>query len=230
MSFHALIIDDDLSFKKILEMRLKSFIPALVLEHFDTLDKARKHLKERASFRYDLVIIDEHLPDGRGQDFIAEKWFENQALISMSSDNSPDIPGAVVSAGANYFIPKTAVGEPLFRPLVQGIIERNRIQRQLDMAKIEGTILETVKTLVSTLRHEINNPLGAVLGAAYLLQKNSDASPELKQAAEMVENSGKRIKHVMEQLCQTAETQAVSKANHKVFHVPGDKPWGSEEE
>ena len=225
MAFHVLIIDDDAAFRKILEKRLTSFIPELTVSSCETLEAARKLLREVRSELFDLVIIDEHLPDGRGAEFIAEGWLQNLAVISMSSDDAPEIPGAVIQAGATYFVGKRNVSEALFRPLVSGIIDRNRLQRQLDAVRLNNTILDTVKTLVGTLRHEINNPLGAVLGAAYVLQRNKEAAPEQKEAAELVESSGKRIKHVLDELCKAIELEPVTKASHKVFHIPGDKPW-----
>jgi len=225
MPFHVLIIDDDPSFRKILEKRLSSFIKELVVTSFDSLAQARAKLAELKPLQFDLVVMDEHLPDGRGADFIAEGWFESLAVLSMSSDEAPEIPGSAISKGATYFLGKTNISEPLFKPLVQGLIDRNRIQRQLDAARINSTIIDTVKTLVGTLRHEINNPLGAVLGAAYVLQRNQTASAEQKEAAGLVESSGKRIKHVLEQLCKAIEVEPVTKANHKVFHIPGDEPW-----
>lgn len=228
MTFQVLIIDDDSSFRKILELRLKSFISEMSLKTFDNLTKARTFLKENNKPYFDLVIIDEHLPDGRGVEMIGEGWFEDLAVLSVSSDTAPEIPGSAVQAGATYFLNKVHVSEPLFKPLVEGIIERNRMRQELNKVKLDGAIIETVKTLVGTLRHEINNPLGAVLGAAYLLRKDQKASKEQKEAAELVESSGKRIKYVLDELCQAVALEPVTKANQKVFHVPGDKPWGEE--
>ncbi|MBX7143140.1 MAG: response regulator [Oligoflexia bacterium] len=228
MPFQAFIIDDDQSFKRIVEMRLKSFIPELSLTHFPNLASAREFFKSNKDAQIDLVILDQHLPDGQGIDFLNEGLLPDVAVLSMSSDNSPEIPGAALQAGAAYFLSKVNVSEPLFKPLVQGIIDRNRLQRELHKTKMNGVIVETVKTLVGTLRHEINNPLGAVLGAAYLLKTHQTASSEQKDAAELVESSGRRIKHVLDQLCQAISMEPVTKANQKVFHIPGDKPWGKE--
>ena len=94
-----------------------------------------------------------------------------------------------------------------------------------NLIKNNTIVLDTVKTLVGTLRHEINNPLGAVLGAAYLLRHSENATQDQKEAADLVESSGKRIKYVLDQLCKAIAVDAVNKANHKVFHIPGDEPW-----
>jgi len=224
MAFHVLIIDDDASFKKLLELRLKSFIPDMRVTYLDRIGAARAYLtKEKPTF--DLVILDEHLPDGRGVELLTEGWFEHLAVLAVSSDDDPAIPGASLKAGAAYFLSKLHVSELLFKPLVQGIIDRNRIQRELAEVRTKALVMDTVKTMVGTLRHEINNPLGAVLGAAYLLRNLPKASPEQQEAAELVDQSGKRIKHVLDQLCEAIELEPVTKADQKVFHIPGDAPW-----
>lgn len=224
MAYHVLIIDDDRSFKKILELRLKSFYPDLGITSFDTLDSAREFLRTDQK-EFDLVILDQHLPDGNGVDFLQEGWFRDMGVLTVSSDDAPGIAGASLQAGASYFLSKTRVSEPLFKPLIQGIIDRNKLQQQLNKSRIDSAIMDTVKTLVATLRHEINNPLGAVLGAAYLLRSSSLGSQEQREAADLVESSGRRIKHVLDELCRAIALEPVTKANQKVFHIPGDKPW-----
>ena len=225
MPYQALIIDDDGNFKRLLELRLKSFLPELSITYFNNLAAARDFLKTNKDNSFDIVFLDEHLPDGRGVEFLGEGWFSDLAVLSVSSDTAPEIPGAALQAGAAYFLSKVNVSEPLFKPLVLGIIDRNKIQRDLNRVKIDSVIVDTVRTMVGTLRHEINNPLGAVLGAAYLLRNHSSATPEQKEAAELVESSGKRIKHVLDELCKAVLVEPVTKAHQKVFHIPGDKPW-----
>lgn len=224
MSFSILIIDDDASFRKIIERRLRSFIGECSITSLENLNSAREHLRSLTKTPYDLVILDEHLPDGRGVTLLSEGWFEGITVLSVSSDTAPETQGNVVQAGAAYFLAKTVVSEPLFKPLVIGVIDRNRLQRQLEETRLEAARLDTVKTLVATLRHEINNPLGAVLGAAFILSQAS-ITEEQREAAELVEQSGVRIKEVLDKLCHTLALETVDKAAHRVFQIPGDKPW-----
>lgn len=220
----ALIIDDDRSFRKLLELRIRAFVDQVSFTSCNSLAEAREHLSGGTD-GYDIVILDEHLPDGRGVELLREGLFEGKAVLCVSSDPSPEIPGSTVREGAMYFLNKVEISEPLFEPLVQGIIDRASLQRELERARIDRAVLDTVNTLVATLRHEIKNPLGAVLGAAYLLRKSNAISDEQREAAELVESSGKRINHVLEQLCKAISVEKVNKGNHEVFHIPGDKEW-----
>ena len=220
-----LIIDDDSSFRRVLELRLRSFMRDMQTTCFETIGEAREYLRSSPKPDFDLVILDEHLPDGRGMELLSEGCFENLAVLMISSDTAPDIPGTSLQLGAMYFLNKVQVREELFRPLITGIIDRNKLQRELNEARIKSVMVDTVKTLVATLRHEINNPLGAVLGAAYIMRQSKQASPEQVEAAELVESSGKRIKHVLDELCKAIEIEPVTKANQRVFHIPGDEPW-----
>lgn len=228
MPLTILIIEDDDSFRRVLELKLRLFLGEIEFTNCTTVAAAKKLLQSKPIEDFDLVFLDQHLPDGRGQDLLASGIFKDCAVISVSSDPAPDIPGATIKAGAAFFLEKARIGESLFRPLVEGIIDRNRIQKKLMLAQVDAAVIDSVRTLVSTLRHEINNPLGAVLGAAYLLRNNQEVTKEQREAAELVETSGKRIKHVLDQLCDAIELNQVTKAQTKVFHIPGDQPWETE--
>jgi response regulator of citrate/malate metabolism len=225
----VLIIDDDAAFAKLLEKRVTAALGTAQIQSVRSLSAARELLKIGGN-SFDLVILDQHLGDGRGVELLQEGWFEGQAVLSISSDATPTIPGEVLKAGATYFIEKRAISDELFKPLVTGIVDRNTIQRELAQTQALQARQETVRTLVATLRHEINNPLGAVLGAAYLLKNAEGTTDSLKEAAELVEISGKRIKHVLNQLCAAFEITSVLKAQQNVFHIPGDSPWEEEDE
>jgi signal transduction histidine kinase len=228
MTYEVFIIDDDRGFRKLLEMRLKAVLKQVNFTVFEGIAAARAHLQQigrEGVQKFDLAVLDEHLPDGRGNELISEGWFQDLGVLSVSSDASPDMAGTAMKSGAAFFLAKRQISDPLFQPLVLGLVDRNKLQRELMTARLEAAKADTIKTLVNTLRHEINNPLGAVLGAAYLMGKIGTPTPEQREAAELVETSGKRIKHVLDQLSQAVSVAAVSKASHVVFHIPGDAPW-----
>ena len=222
---YILIVEDDLDFKKLLEIRLKSFVPNSHITHCASIQSAIHFLESDEALKINLVILDQHLPDGRGLQLLTDGHLEGKSVLSVSSDDSPEIPGANFKAGAAFFLSKPQVSQPLFKPLINAIIERGKFESSLKDAQLQVAVTESVKTLVDTLRHEINNPLGAVLGGAFLLKCNPSSNADQIEAAELIEQSGKRIKHVLEQIINASEQTAISKSTTKVFHIPGDKEW-----
>ncbi|MCI5066661.1 response regulator [bacterium] len=229
MGTQVVLVDDDSAFRKLLKIRLSSFLDEPTFTEYGDLAEARSAQPLLLEEPPDLVLLDQNLPDGKGVELLEEGLFRHLLVLAMSSDSCPEMPGKTVSAGAAYFLSKDVVREPLFQHLVLGVIERNKLQHELNRSEVDRQVMELIRTHIGTLRHEVNNPLGAVIGAAYLLRSTPTASADQIQAAELVERSGNRIKHVLDQICTALERkeplEQVTKARHKVFHIPGDEPW-----
>ena len=222
-----LIIDDDSSFAKIAEIRLRGWRPGVQFCFATLLADARKYLDE-APEPFVLVLLDQHLPDGMGTEILSHPKLEQSAVLAMSSDSDPIVPANAVRAGAGHFLAKTQLREHLFLPLVEALVEQKRIQQELLAAKIRESRLQTIQRLIATLRHEINNPLGAVLGGTYLLRTRVSGASADDETIRLIESSGERISHVLKELCRAAELdelEEVTKAQEQLFQVPGDPRW-----
>ena len=229
MSTRVLLLDDDSNFRTIVQLKLRSFLKQPDFVECASLQEVRDYFSTHPDDFFDLVFLDQHLPDGRGIELLEEGVFSEMIVLAVSSDDSYEMPGETLSAGAAYFLPKDQVRSQLFNPLVKGVIERNKLQRAAKLTEVNKRVLELVKTHIGTLQHEINNPLGAVLGAAYLIHNSADATSQQKEAAGLVEKSGKRIKHVLDQICKALEEEqqleVQTKGKTQVFQVPGDAKW-----
>lgn len=218
-----LLVDDDGSFRKLLELRLKSIVgPTAQCVHCASLSETEQVIGNEA---WDLIILDQHLQDGRGVDFLTRNPIPDLNVLVLSSDAAPEVPGEAMKAGAAFFLSKQQVSEPLFRPLILGLIERNRLTRELSAMKKREIEEDTIRTLVATLRHEINNPLGVVLGAAFLVQQAGSLNEQQRKAAEMIEGSGQRIRDVVSKLAAVTAAEQTIKSGVAVFQVPGDPSW-----
>lgn len=224
MGLSVLIVDDDERFRNIVELRLAAWRPGSTFRHAKNLGIARNYLDDRAA-AYDLVILDQHLPDGLGADLFHHPRLQEATVLAVSADLAPEVPGQAVLAGAAHFLSKPQVAEPLFLILVEALLARKKLERELLGARLKQSRLETIRRMLATLRHEINNPLGAVLGGAYLLRTAGTLDREQTEALRLIEASGNRIKHVIQQLCEAAELQEVQKGQEELFQVPGDKLW-----
>lgn len=223
MATKTLIVDDDQSFVALLKIRLSQWNSDLDIQIAKCLKDARAILDKGTSF--DLVLLDQHLPDGMGAELFDHPQLRTANVLAVSSDNAPEIPGNVIKAGARHFLAKRHVTEPLFLQLIEAMFARKDIEEKLIASYIRNSRIETIRVLLATLRHEINNPLGAVLGGAYLLKSRGELVPEQKEALRLIEESSHRIKHVIDRLCEEAELEEVTKGQERVFHVPGDMSW-----
>ena len=232
---NILIIDDDASFRKMLELRLRSIISSAPDSqiHFQHAQSLAEAAVVKASKSWDLVVLDQHLPDGLGLEFLSTNPFSSLSttqsaaanVLILSSDVAPEIAGDSLKAGAAFFLSKQQVSEPLFRPLILGLMERNRLNHEIIAFQKREIETEVVRKLVSTLKHEINNPLGVVLGAAFLVQQAGELNEQQKKAAEMISASGQRIRDVVAKLAEATSLEQTVKSGVVVFQVPGDPKW-----
>jgi signal transduction histidine kinase len=62
------------------------------------------------------------------------------------------------------------------------------------------TKLTDAAALVARVRHEINNPLAALLGQAQLLLREADLSEKARRRATTIESQAKRIEEIVAEL------------------------------
>ena len=222
--FRALIVEDDRNFRRLVEIRLKSWRPDIEITIAETLSEARRVLSE-CTMPFSLVILDQHLPDGMGATLLDHPRLEESAVLAVSADEAPDLPAQALKGGARQFLHKRQISEPLLLPLLEALVERKQMEYELVQAKLRKSKMDTIRTLLSTLQHEINNPLGAVLGGAYLVRTAGGLDKEQGEAIRLIEESSQRIKHVIAQLCDAAELEEVTKGKEQLYHVPGDPSW-----
>jgi signal transduction histidine kinase len=60
--------------------------------------------------------------------------------------------------------------------------------------------LAAAASLVARVRHEINNPLAALLGQAQLLLRDPELSEKQRRRAETIESQAKRIEEIVGEL------------------------------
>ena len=78
--------------------------------------------------------------------------------------------------------------------------ETNELARLRALVADYETKLTAAASLVARVRHEINNPLAALLGQAQLLLREEDLSEKSRQRAETIESQAKRIEEIVGEL------------------------------
>ncbi len=158
LKYKIAIVDDDPIGAKILMAQLK--------KRFETIDyfsTSTAFLAEYEKNQYDLILLDIMIPEYSGTDvlkIIRTKYsnFELPVIMLSAIDGADEIVQAL-DLGANDYMTKPA----------HIAIATARIQTQLMLKKYHFQILkahelETLKAIIVTYNHEINNPLTVALG------------------------------------------------------------------
>ena len=78
--------------------------------------------------------------------------------------------------------------------------DRNELARLCALVADYETKLTEAASLVARVRHEINNPLAALLGQAQLLLREEDLSEKSRRRASTIESQAKRIEEIVGEL------------------------------
>lgn len=219
-----ILVDDDESIRNILRIRILSYFSNITIIESHSVAEAKEHLKNIDN-SLSLVFLDQHLPDGVGDDLINHPRLTNVPIIAMSSDTRPDLPARTLKGGARFFVTKDQISHSFFLPLVEAIVDRANLDKKLREKEDSLLKLETVKTLIRTLQHEINNPLGALFGASYLLNQPSINQNDKLKAIALIEKSSKRIHSVLEKLVEASSLSLEEKGKEELYRIPGDQEW-----
>jgi len=78
--------------------------------------------------------------------------------------------------------------------------ERDEVAHLHALVSDYETKLADAAKLVARVRHEINNPLAALLGQAQLLLREPDLSEKSRRRATTIESQAKRIEEIVAEL------------------------------
>jgi len=78
--------------------------------------------------------------------------------------------------------------------------DSNELARLRALVADYETKLTDAASLVARVRHEINNPLAALLGQAQLLLREEDLSEKSRRRASTIESQAKRIEEIVGEL------------------------------
>jgi DNA-binding response OmpR family regulator len=154
----------------------------------------------------DLIAVDFNLPD-----------MDGLQLLSLIRSEKPDIPVILITgagseqtaveamkSGATDYIAKSGdYGSTIPRVIKQAYQKQQLIQknRRLETKAREAEKLEVITTMASTLNHEVNNPLMAILGNIELLLDDRNHTDEgIVEKLKMIETSARRIQEITHQM------------------------------
>jgi DNA-binding response OmpR family regulator len=170
---------------------------------------------------WDLLLLDRVLPDGDGaalcQELKQDPAMQTLPVILLTARDAPEDRVEGLLRGADDYIAKPFRAKE-FLARIRGALRTVALQRELmqkaeELARKNDELERTQARLVQTerlaaigqvglaIRHEVNNPLGTVLGYAELLLAQTETlTPDQRKKLEAIRRAALRIRDVVRRL------------------------------
>ncbi|MBI2113706.1 MAG: response regulator [candidate division NC10 bacterium] len=192
-----------------------------------TLGEARAVIRDAPP---DLLLLDRILPDGDGAALCRELKAEEatreiQIIILTARDRVEDRVEGLLGGADDYILKPFHPEELLAR--VHGCLRTLSLQRELkdkaeELAEKNQELVETQTRLIRAerlaaigeiglaIRHEINNPLGTILGHAELLLAQPETlAPDVQKKLAAISRASLRIRDVVKRLEVIRDDRAI---------------------
>jgi CheY-like chemotaxis protein len=160
----------------------------------------------------DLIAIDFHLPDMNGLELLSLVHADNRDLpaVLITGAGSEQIAAEAIKTGAIDYIAKGDDFTSAVPRIISQAYHKQQLilkNRRLETKAHDTEKLEMVTAVASTLNHEINNPLMAVLGnVELLLEDPALGDPAVQDKLKMIEKSARRIQDITHQVANLMTT------------------------
>ncbi len=190
-----IVIDDDYSIRRLIKFTLEKERYKVI-----TAEDALEGINTLNSRKIDLIILDIIMPDIDGYEALK---------IIKSSDHLKDIPVLMLTAkneiddmmkgfelGADEYLAKPfELSELLAR--IRNLLRIKELQNKI----LQAERLAAVGQIALTIRHEINNPLTAVIGQCeMILRKGSHLPQDVRVILEEMYKEGVAIEGIISRL------------------------------
>lgn len=203
----VLLVDDDLSFVKIVQHNLQKFQSRdFKLFWKESVDQAIEEI--RSNGKIDIILTDYALPGSNGLEFCLQL---NQLgfhipIIFITGTRDFKLAVEAMKLGVEDFLIKDDLKESLLPRTITNVLEKVKIRKQTEAVEkrmfIAEKRTEAIRELVVTVCHEFNNPLAAIKISTDLLLRQplseSDRTllKEFEQSFQQVENEIRRMRDI----------------------------------
>jgi DNA-binding response OmpR family regulator len=191
-----LLVDDDKMNGVLLQKRLIK--RGFECEYVESGADCFKAL-ELAESNYSLVLLDIMMPDMSGTEVLSKvretkNNFELPVIMVTAKDEASDVVEAL-RGGANDYLTK-----PVNIDIAEARINTQLKIVELMQESLRGKQMKTIATMVTTLNHEINNPLAIAIGNLSIAQQKMDISRINKamEALNRITEIVKKIENISE--------------------------------
>jgi len=193
-----LLVDDDRLNGKLLQKRMIK--QGLDCDYVESGKACFEALKEN---EYKLVLLDIMMPDMSGLEVLSEirkekNNFELPVIMVTAKDETEDIVRALKEGASDY------VTKPVNIDIATARITTQLKIQELFKSTLAINEVQTITTMVTTLNHEINNPLAIAIGNLSIAMQKLDIT-RIEKALEALN----RITEIVKKIEKIAEGDLV---------------------
>ncbi len=214
-----LIVDDSESDREAITHALRSDRSCRYQFHQAATGAQALELVRKANGNIDLIILDWHLPDLTGIEFVRALRGNAQIppypIVLITSSGSTAIAQDALLVGVQDFFTKSMVRGDILPLVTRNAMERFRLiqrlvysERDAREAKVRAEDANRAKSnFLTSMSHELRTPLTAVLGLAELLLDDPNTH-DARQMLEMIQSNGKHLAELLNDILDLAKIEA----------------------
>ncbi len=197
---HILIIEDDPDYARLEQQALK--------EDFDFPVMVRQAWSQVSPVDVDeavIVILDFNLPDSSGDQVVHElRKRTDIPIVIVSGNNDLETAVKTLTTGATEFLVKSPQTLILLPRIVKKALEQYETQKMLKHRELQrerrSAQVETLRQVLTTLAHYINNSTTTIFGYAQLCKQDMHDYERVKKLVQVSLKETKRITFVLQEL------------------------------
>lgn len=190
------IVDDDPDFARLVATLVESAgygTPQLASTAAEGLRRAAQS---------DLILLDHHLPDGQGLDWLPafQALPAQPAVILVTANGDEALAARALRAGADDYLIKDQALAGLLPEVIERV-RRNRALREALAASerdlVHAERLAAIGQLAVTISHNVNNPLMAAFAEVGLLLQDGGLTPAHRTSVSSIRAALERVRETL---------------------------------
>ncbi|HIE04591.1 MAG TPA: response regulator [Candidatus Latescibacteria bacterium] len=181
---------------------------------------------ERAGEGYDVILLDYSLPDIDGLEVLKELRGVDLPVVMITGHGDEQVAVEAMKGGAYDYVVKSGMYFLVVPEVARRAVEAHRTSKRLKEELIQAQRREAIVQTAIAVNHEINNPLGVILGnAELLLSQLKDSDEGVVRKLRIIEEQCLKIKEITRRLANLTDPVLTEylKGREKMLDIHGSK-------
>lgn len=166
-----------------------------------------------------VILLDYNLPDATGEQILGYIREESDVpVIIITGDEHLDTAVKTLKQGATDFLVKSPQNIALLPTIVSRVYEEHQNRNQLEKQKKERDMLtikiETLRQVLTTLAHYINNSTTTIFGYAQLCMQDPADNRRCEKLSKVSIKETKKITFVLQELENFVNSMEIKTTNY----------------